>query len=333
MLVKEFYQEIADETKAVAFLRRHGLLDEEEDVAPCHRCGEEMKDVQRRNRKGEFIPALRCKNRRCQTYRSIRSGNTFFHFTDLNGRVNCKLTLCQILELMFYFILDLPYDTVHTLTGRGPEAISDWFNLCREICSEIVSVTKRGKMVGTAEEPVQIDEARFAGRRKYNRGRMLQGDRAPDSTDVEAEVQNNRNHGRRIDGPWVFGLKKGDDCRYFFVEKRNKATLIPIIQREVEEHSVIHSDEWRAYSDLIHMNYIHQTVNHQVNYVDPTTGAHTQGIERSWLDSKIRILKKMRGVTANTFQSHLDYFCWRKKRKSSNDFFLAFLSDVVTVHR
>ena len=331
MLAKEFYQEIADEIKAVAFLRRHGLLAEEENVAPCHRCGEAMKDVQRRNRKGECTPALRCKNRTCQTYRSIRRGNKFFYFTDLNDRVTCNLTLCQILELIFYFIQDLPYDMVHTLTGRGTEAICDWFSLCREICSQIVSVRNRGKMVGTAEEPVQIDEARFAGRRKYNRGRMLQGDQAPDSIDSEAEVENNRNHGRRINGPWVFGLKKGDDCRYFYVEKRDRDTLIPIIQREVEENSVIHSDEWRSYSDLIHLNYNHQTVNHQVNYVDPATGAHTQAIERSWLDSKIRILQKMRGVPANTFQSHLDYLCWRKMRKSSNDLFLAFLSDIVSI--
>ena len=148
---------------------------EEENVAPCHRCGEEMKYVQRRNRKGKFTPALRCKNRRCQTYRSIRRGNIFFHFTDLNDRVNCKLTLCQILELIFYFIQDLPYDMVRILAGRGNEAICDWFNLCREICSQIVSVTNLGKMVGTAEEPAQIEEARFAGHRKYNRGQMLQG--------------------------------------------------------------------------------------------------------------------------------------------------------------
>ena len=46
-------------------------------------------------------------------------------------------------------------------------------------------------MVGTAENPVQIDEARFAGRRIYNRGRMLHGDQAPDSTDSETEVENN----------------------------------------------------------------------------------------------------------------------------------------------
>ena len=32
-------------------------------------------------------------------------------------------------------------------------------------------------------------------------------------------------------------------------------------------------------------------------------GTHTQNIERSWLEAKIRILKKMRGVPMQTFQS------------------------------
>lgn len=131
----------------------------------------------------------------------------------------------------------------------------------------------------------------------------------------------------------VFGLKEGDDCRYFYIQKRDKETLIPIIQREVEDNSVIHSDEWHAYSYFNNLNYIHQTVNHQTNYVDPVTGAHIQAIERSWLDSKIRILKKMRGVTPQTFQSHLDYFCWQQMRKSADDLFLSFLSNMVKIHR
>ena len=74
-------------------------------------------------------------------------------------------------------------------------------------------------MVGTEEDPIQIDEARFAGRRKYKRGRLLNGDRQAESTDSEADVENHRNHGRRVDGPWIFGLKKGTDCRYFIVLK------------------------------------------------------------------------------------------------------------------
>ncbi|KAF0772005.1 DDE Tnp IS1595 domain-containing protein, partial [Aphis craccivora] len=40
------------------------------------------------------------------------------------------------------------------------------------------------------------------------------------------------------------------DHRFFIVEKRDSATLLPIIQREEEVGSTIHSDEWRAYSNL-----------------------------------------------------------------------------------
>ena len=60
------------------------------------------------------------------------------------------------------------------------------------------------------------------------------------------------------------------------------------------------------------------------DYVDPVTGAHTQAIERSWLDAKTAILKRMRGVGHQLFQSHLDYFCWKVMRKNSNDLFVSF---------
>ena len=37
----------------------------------------------------------------------------------------------------------------------------------------------------TAVNPVERDEARFAGRRKYNRGRLLNRDERAESTDSE----------------------------------------------------------------------------------------------------------------------------------------------------
>ena len=52
-----------------------------------------------------------------------------------------------------------------------------------------------------------------------------------------------RNQGARVDGPCVLGLILGNDCRYFAVERRDRATFIPLIQRECKEGSVIHSDE------------------------------------------------------------------------------------------
>jgi len=262
----------------------------------------------------------------CQTSRSVRQGNAFFHFTDLNSRVTCNLTLSEIMEIVFMFVIEIPLIQAAELTGRSNKTITDWYNLCREVCTAVIK--KKTKMLGTHANPIQIDEARFAGRRKYNRGRMLGGDKPPANTDEGAQVQNNRNHGARVDGPWVFGLKHGNDSRYFYVERRDKDTLLPIIKRECEGGSVIHSDEWPSYRCLTSEGFIHETVNHQENYVDPLTGAHTQGVERSWLDAKISILKKKRGVPIHMLQSHLDQYCWKMWRKSQPDLFIAFLEDM-----
>jgi hypothetical protein len=120
--------------------------------------------------------------------------------------------------------------------------------MCREVCTKVTE--KKGQMLGTAEEPIQRDKAQFAGNRKYNRGRLLQGNRVPQSQDSDALLENNRNHVRRIDGLRVFGLKQGLDCHYFYVNHRDKETLVPIITRECAQGSVIHSDKWPVYSTL-----------------------------------------------------------------------------------
>lgn len=97
-----------------------------------------------------------------------------------------------------------------------------------------------------------------------------------------------------------------------------------IIERECVNGSEICSDEWPAYSNLNAVGYQHSTVNHQRHYEHPVTGAHTHTIERSWLDFKTVILKRMQGVGSQLFQSHLYHFCW-KMIKISNDLFVPFL--------
>jgi len=90
--------------------------------------------------------------------------------------------------------------------------------------------------------------------------------------------------GPRIDGPWVLGLKQGSDCHYFWVEWRDRNTLIPINEREYVEGLVIHSYELPPYSNRNAIGYQLSTVNHQQHYVDPATGAHThrQLSDRGW---------------------------------------------------
>lgn len=57
-----------------------------------------------------------------------------------------------------------------------------------------------------------------------------------------------KNYETCVTGPWAFEFcyKKNDilERHLFIVEKRDKATLFPIIKNEVELRSIIHSDKW-----------------------------------------------------------------------------------------
>lgn len=181
---------------------------------------------------------------------------------------------------------------------------------------------------------VQIDESLFQGKRRYYRGRLCVGDRTPTITrtlpvspDVKSDSSDDcepvyKNYELRVQDPWVFGLycKRDDgvtDRRFFIVEKR--ATLLPIIQREVEVGSTIYSDEWRAYSNLNDHDYVHITLNHQLHFIDPETGANTQSIESTWRRIKVKYGIKTRGAT-NLLERQLMKEWWRSINASKNLF-------------
>jgi len=65
----------------------------------------------------------------CQRTQSVRKGNTFFMYKDRNGRCNSGLSLSDILELAYYWCLDVPQNTMIKLTGRGSHTVHDWMNL------------------------------------------------------------------------------------------------------------------------------------------------------------------------------------------------------------
>ena len=64
------------------------------------------------------------------------------------------------------------------------------------------------------------------------------------------------------------------------------AGVIALIKNQVTEGSVVQTDEFSTYKALSSRDFVHQTVNPFVNYVDPVSGAHIQGIKRMWLDLK-----------------------------------------------
>ena len=168
----------------------------------------------------------------------------------------------SISELELDSDLELESTNLYIKLQTSTETISDYYNYCREICT---SAVRRKEAKGGQELTVEIDGAKF-GKRKYNRGRV-------------------------VEGKWVLGgiCRETKEVFLEVVERRDKHTLLPIILEKVAQGSTVITDCWKAYDDLKH-SFTHLTVNHSLNFVDPNTGAYTQNIENLWWQIKRQLL-------------------------------------------
>ena len=98
------------------------------------------------------------------------------------------------------------------------------------------------------------------------------------------------------------------------ISSRDAAILLPIIQAHTAPGTIIHSDQWSAYSRVASLPNVasHSVVNHSLHFVDPATGTHTQNIESYW-DRVKRRFKYMKGCHATELPSYLDEFMWRER--------------------
>ena len=129
---------------------------------------------------------------------------------------------------------------------------------------------------------------------------------------------------------WVLGIYKSNSpIRFVRVKNRKASTLLSVLQKYVKSGSTIWTDEFTSYKSLSSHGYVHHSVNHKENYVDPDTGTHTQGIGRAWVDAK-QWYKSSRGSRA-LLQSHLSEAACSKLRaddKKQNKLFNYFLNDL-----
>ncbi|CAF4606388.1 unnamed protein product [Rotaria socialis] len=200
-----------------------------------------------------------------------------------------------------------PAPKIAALVQVSQPTVVDWLNFLREVWQEAFNDATQ---MGGVGKIVQIDESLFRDKRKYNRGRLLLGSlnnnnnnnvnvqNSSSSSDSEyddynntAQRTNNRNYGRRVEEPWIFGIveptEEGQEVRFFHVARRDAATLIPIIWKHVYLGTTIWPDQWKVYSRLqTGYGYDHETVNHSRNFVDLRTGYQTQLIECLWSHAK-----------------------------------------------
>ncbi|KAH7976377.1 hypothetical protein HPB52_012896 [Rhipicephalus sanguineus] len=103
------------------------------------------------------------------------------------------------------------------------------------------------------------------------------------------------------------------ELRLFEVDKRDAATLGPLIAKNVLPGTTVFSEEWAAYRSIpglvnangTPLNLDWHTVNHSVNFIDPATGANTQRIESEWQKAKRRLVRNCNKTTPALMRSHL----------------------------
>ena len=110
------------------------------------------------------------------------------------------------------------------------------------------------------------------------------------------------------------GDGEGGDWNMLLVEvdRSDAVTLLPLIQQHIRPGSMAYSDEWSAYNQLGTVTGCNlQTVNHSVHFVDPNTGAHTQGVQSMWSCCK-RMLKES-AMHSRLHDTYLPEFMWRRQ--------------------
>ena len=181
----------------------------------------------------------------------------------------------------------------HSLLGWSNRNVADWTTNIQDLVATLV--LEDNGQIGGPGIVVEIDESKF-GKRKYNRG-------------------------HRVEGAWVFGGVECTPARKCFaciVERRDRETLQPLINKFIAPGSIIMSDEWRAYNQIEDQegkNYKHETVNHSETYVNPDTGCCTNTIEDTWNGMKTSIPVRKRNK--KQLQNCLFEFIWRRNNEGN----------------
>lgn len=236
-----------------------------------------------------YVSIRKQKKVRCGWSVSVRTG-TFFE--------KSQLSLEAVLKFIHFWVYNTPLNLIRLNLRIAQHTAVDFGNFCREIVYEQSVINS--KPLGGPGMHVEIDESKF-GKRKYNKG-------------------------HRVEGQWVFGGYERGSGEIFMVpvEKRDRSTLLPIIERWILPGTTVHSDFWKAYDCLDSEGYNHLKVNHSIEFVDAETGACTNHIEASW-----RVAKKhcdTGGRKKEFFGGYLAKYMFLKRCRSQHlDPFFEFL--------
>lgn len=291
---ERFYTEVVElggnNDRLFAWLISQGLMPQ---TRNCDICGNQMSLI--------FIDKYGFGTFRCKKVTRHPSGKVQ-QVSRVAGTLfqNTIISPHRLMTLIFSFAHNFPFEkclemiSQYDITSRS--TVSDWLELLRGVISErmLEEQSAEGKL-GGVNKVIEVDETKF-GQRKNHVGRIR-------------------------DGTWILGIIERGSKRFRLEicpnNKRDADTLLPLIEKHVEQGSTIHTDKWKAYSALSRSGYFHFPVNHSQNFVDPVTGAHTQTIEASWRSLKETLRKN--GIHADEkLGDRMMEFLFRRKCRLEN---------------
>ena len=178
--------------------------------------------------------------------------------------------------------------TISSGEKTSDHTVSDWYSYCRELCC--VYLDGRYDECGPIGGPghvIEVDEMKL-GRRKYERGRVVEGSWILVMVDIETNEL------------------RLEICPN---NKRYQETLLTLIEKHVQHDSTVFSDCWKGYTNLSAAGFEHFCVNHQLNFVNPDNQVTTNKIESQWRPLRKRLARG--GISKEHLANHLCEFLWR----------------------
>uniref|UniRef100_A0A914MB07 ISXO2-like transposase domain-containing protein n=2 Tax=Meloidogyne TaxID=189290 RepID=A0A914MB07_MELIC len=260
-LVKLGEYVVKNHESALNWCRSNGLLPT---TRYCGQCRQPMKFT------NEGLGVFRCWRSGCSSNRYAASQNTWFE------NVNSIEMVAKGILLTYGWTQNFTYDQAvreSTLINTGQitdrHTVSDWYSYCREVCTIYLDgLYDDLGPIGGAGHVIEVDEMKL-GRRKYNRGRV-------------------------VDGSWILGFIDTDtnEVRLEICpeNRRDRETLFALIEKHVAPDSCIFTDCWKGYTGLDERGFQHWTVNHQRQFVTEE-GVNTNKIESQWRPLRQRLAR------------------------------------------
>lgn len=225
----------------------------------CNQCEKPMKISRNKNRIASF--QWRCQKKNDRTGKKCNCTSSLTSKTIFEGM---KVPLENLVIFLILWLKNVSLTVIIDQLSLSKKTAVRLSRFYREIVFD--KMVTNFEPIGGEGKVVEIDESKF-GKRKYNRG-------------------------RRVEGQWVFGgYERGSGLIFMVpVEKRDVPTLVPLIHKWIKPGTTIMSDMWKSYAKLREdpkYKYEHLTVNHSVTFKDKVSGACTNAVEGSWRHAKV----------------------------------------------